>query len=147
MVNGKLRICVDYYNIRKRSFPDNFAFCILHFALKKPLPRNTGQRPTLLTTLITSVLSYAAPVTVGTGEAYCSSALCSGVMFDFCTSYRAYTVPDSLKIHKELLSPSMLFHTEDIIPLIYKYCKWFLKFKMQNTKFKISGRKAPIIYK
>ena len=45
MVNGKIRNCVGNYKMfGSRASPIilHFAFCILH--LKKPSPRNTGQR-------------------------------------------------------------------------------------------------------
>ena len=126
MANSGPALAIIIFGSEASPIISHFAFCILH--LKKPLPRNTGQRPALLTTLITSVLSYAAPVTVGTGEAYCNSALCSGVMFDFCTSYRAYTVPDSLLICCRATVSVNAFHTDAMITRISKYCKCFIIF-------------------
>ena len=65
------------------------------------------------------------------------------MIFDIFSSYRARTIPDSLEIRKELLSPSMLFHTEDIISLFYKYCKGFLQ--IANCKLQVSELRCDYI--
>ena len=41
VVNNKVLSQTGSYNIWKRSFPDNFAFCILHFAFKQKISQSS----------------------------------------------------------------------------------------------------------
>ena len=109
----KMRRCIQILQAsRKQVIRQRFEFS------KKAFVLYTGQRLTLLTTYNTSVLSYAAPLTVSNrrGLLKFSPRLRSDI-HQFAL-YRALTAPDSLRLCKKTTVSFNAFSYGDIITYI-----------------------------